>query len=108
VRQTAIQRWAAQNPRRALALWASTAGNLLVGTILLTVGSDAIHCPLDGGSAVTCDDPYKAGDPVLSVVAWVGFTMLFVGVASIVGAIAWYFVQLRREVNGGSGRGGRS
>ncbi|MDG5805579.1 hypothetical protein P9869_23520 [Streptomyces ossamyceticus] len=101
MRQTAMQRWAARHPKRALALWSATVGNLLVGTILFTVGSDAISCPLDGGSAVTCDDPSKAGDPVLSVVAWVGFTMLFIGAASIVGAITWYIVRLEREVDAG-------
>jgi hypothetical protein len=96
-----MQRWAAQHPKRALALWSSTVGNLLVGTILFTVGGDAISCPLDGGSAVTCDDPSKAGDPVLSVVAWVGFTMTFIGAASIVGSLIWYIVRLKCEVDAG-------
>lgn len=101
MRQTAMQRWAARHPNRALALWSVTVGNLLVGTILFSVGGDAISCPRDGGSAVTCDDPSKAGDPVLSVVAWVGFTMVLVGAASIIGAIAWYIVRLKREVYAG-------
>ncbi|MER6210916.1 hypothetical protein [Streptomyces sp. NPDC001642] len=101
MRQTALQRWAAQNPKRALVLWSATAGNLIVGTLLSTIGGDAISCPLDGGSAVTCDDPSKAGDPVLTVVAWMGFTMLLLGVASIIGAIAWYIVRLKREVDAG-------
>ena len=101
MRQTAMQRWAAQHPKRALALWSSTVGNLLVGSILFAVGSDAISCPLDGGPAVTCDDPSKAGDAVLSVVAWLGFTMMFIGAAAIVGAITWYIVRLKREVDAG-------
>ncbi|GEK00076.1 hypothetical protein TNCT1_23520 [Streptomyces sp. 1-11] len=77
--------------------------NLFVGIILFTVGSDAINCPLDGDSAVTCDDPSKAGDPALSVVAWVGFAMTFIGVASIIGAVAWYIVLVlvKREVDAG-------
>ncbi|WP_160160393.1 hypothetical protein [Streptomyces sp. 1-11] len=52
---------------------------------------------------MTCDDPSKAGDPALSVVAWVGFAMTFIGVASIIGAVAWYIVLVlvKREVDAG-------
>ncbi|MFF5302896.1 hypothetical protein ACFY5F_26330 [Streptomyces sp. NPDC013161] len=97
VRQTALQRWAAQHPKRALALWVSTGGNLLAGTILFSFAGEAISCPVDGGSAVGCDYPSRAGDPVLSVLAWVGFTMLLVGAATIIGGVVWYIVRLKRE-----------
>ena len=99
MKETALQKWAGRNPGRALALWACTAGNLVVGVILISFAGDAINCPLDGSPAVGCDDSYKAGDPVLTVLAWVGFTMLLVGAASLIGAVVWYLVRLKREVD---------
>ncbi|MFJ2158110.1 hypothetical protein [Streptomyces sp. NPDC087856] len=99
MRETALQKWAGRNSQWALALWASTAGNLIVGVGLFSFARDAINCPLDGGPAVTCDDPSKAGAPVLTALAWVGFTMLLVGAATIIGAVVWYLVRLKREVD---------
>ncbi|WP_328719155.1 hypothetical protein OHT52_06330 [Streptomyces sp. NBC_00247] len=101
MRQTTMQRWAARHPKRALALWSSMFVNLFVGGILFTIAGDALSCPLDGGTAMHCDDPSKAGDPVLSVLARIGLIMILLGVTSVIGAIAWYVVLLKREVDTG-------